>query len=91
MDSARRGVLVALVSLWLSRCAILALDPPPDNIPRGPNSFWVVAPIVPETETFTVRFGADLVPGTFAAQHGPPSGGPMRSACCGGAWFGELL
>ena len=68
MLSARRGLSIAILLSWLGGCAILALDPPPDNVQRGPNSFWVVAPIDPQSETFTTRFGADLVPGTFAAQ-----------------------
>ena len=68
MDAARRGLVIALVSLWLGGCAILALDPPRDNVQRGPNSFWVVAPIDPQDETFTSRFGPDLVPGTFTAE-----------------------
>jgi hypothetical protein len=61
-------IITIFFSLWLSGCAILSIDPPPDNVPQGPNALWVVAPIDPQSETFTVRFGRDFVPGTFAAQ-----------------------
>jgi len=62
-----KNLAIIASSLWLSGCAIAGLDPPPDNV-QGPSSLWVVAPINPETQTFTVRFGPDLVPGTFASQ-----------------------
>jgi hypothetical protein len=63
-----KNLPIIAISLWLSGCAILGIDPPPDNVPQGPNALWVVAPINPQSETFTVRFGREFVPGTFTAQ-----------------------
>jgi len=66
MNSRLNPLSVGIISLWLSGCAILALDPPVDNVQQGP--VWVVAPVNPDTETFSVRFGPDLAQGTFASQ-----------------------
>jgi hypothetical protein len=64
----KTAATVALFTFCLSGCAILALNPPQDYVQQSPTSISVVAPMDTGNEAFSVRFGPDLVPGTFNSQ-----------------------
>ena len=67
MNSVLNCLMIAMLSLSLGSCAILAIDPPLRYVPQG-QTVWVDQPIDLDSEAFTVRFGAEFVPGTFKAQ-----------------------
>ena len=68
MSPLLQRLLILGCVLCLEGCAIVAIDPPKDNVPGDAGLVWVVAPIEPDNETFVVRFGSNLVPGTFSSQ-----------------------